>query len=145
MFPLSEHLFLSAGHAPPELTDPFVERLLIAGDFRIAIRNVGDVAVLQLAGRVTPGTGAEVFLDAIQIVSARGRSKILLNLAEVSNIDSSGIGEIVSSFTEITNRGGQVKIVNLTKRVQDLLQIARLYEVYDDEIRAIRSFAESRG
>ncbi len=77
-------------------------------------------------------------------MAASGHKKLLLNLAEVSYIDSSGIGEMVSGFTTITNQGGQVKLLNLTKRVKDLLQITKLYtvfEVFDDEATAVRSFA----
>ena len=76
--------------------------------------------------------------------SSNGQKKMLLNLAEVSYIDSSGIGELVSGFTTVTNLGGQVKLLNLTKRVKDLLQITKLYtvfEVFEEEPAAIRSFA----
>ena len=76
--------------------------------------------------------------------SANGNRKLLLNLADVSYIDSSGIGEMVSGFTSVTNQGGQLKLLNLTKRVKDLLQITKLYtvfEVFDDEAAAVRSFS----
>jgi anti-sigma B factor antagonist len=74
----------------------------------------------------------------------KGQKKILLNLGDVSYIDSSGIGELVSGFTTVTNQGGQLKLLNLTKRVKDLLQITKLYtvfDVHDDEAGAVRSFA----
>jgi anti-sigma B factor antagonist len=79
----------------------------------------------------------------IRDLAAKGNKKILLNLGEVSYIDSSGIGEMVSGFTTVTNNGGQLKLVGLSKRVKDLLQITKLYtvfEAYDDEAEAVRSF-----
>ena len=83
------------------------------------------------------------FRDALREMVASSQKKILLNLGEVSYIDSSGIGELVSGFTTVTNQGGQLKLLNLTKRVKDLLQITKLYTVFDvheDEAHAIRSF-----
>jgi anti-sigma B factor antagonist len=105
---------------------------------------VGDVTVVDAAGRITLGDGASAFRDTIRELAAGGQKKLLLNLGEVSYIDSSGIGEMVSGFTTVTNSGGQVKLLNLTKRVQDLLQITKLYtvfEVFDDEATAVRSFS----
>ena len=81
--------------------------------------------------------------DTIRDLAAGGHKKLLLNLAEISYIDSSGIGELVSGFTTVANQGGVVKLLNLTKRVQDLLQITKLYtvfEVFDDEAKAVQSF-----
>ncbi len=89
-------------------------------------RQVGDVTVVDTAGRITLGDGASTFRDTIRDLAAGGNRKILLNLGEVNYIDSSGIGEMVSGFTTVTNAGGQVKLLNLTKRVQDLLQITKL-------------------
>jgi anti-sigma B factor antagonist len=94
-------------------------------------RQVGDVTVIDAAGRITLGDGATTFRDTIRDLAAAGHKKLLLNLAEVSYIDSSGIGEMVSGFTTVTNR------------VKDLLQITKLYtvfEVHDDEAAAVRSF-----
>jgi anti-sigma B factor antagonist len=105
---------------------------------------VGDVTVVDAVGRITLGDGASTFRDTTRELAASGHKKLLLNLAEVSYIDSSGIGEMVSGFTTITNQGGQVKLLNLTKRVKDLLQITKLYtvfEVFEDEAAAVRSFA----
>lgn len=82
--------------------------------------------------------------DMLRDMVAKGQKKVLLNLGEVSYIDSSGIGELVSGFTTVANQGGQLKLLGLTKRVKDLLQITKLYtvfEVHDDEAAAIRSFA----
>jgi anti-sigma B factor antagonist len=105
---------------------------------------VGDVTVIDAAGRITLGEGSSTFRDTIRDLAQSGSKKILLNLGEVSYIDSSGIGELVSAFTTVTNHGGVLKLLNLTKRVQDLLQITKLYtvfEVHDDEAGAVRSFA----
>ncbi|MGH9640570.1 MAG: STAS domain-containing protein [Bryobacteraceae bacterium] len=111
---------------------------------KLTSRQVGDVAVIDAAGRITLGEGASRFRDAIRDLAAKGQKKLLLNLSEVSYIDSSGIGELVSGFTTLTNNGGQLKLVGLSKRVKDLLQITKLYtvfEVFDDEAAAIRSFS----
>jgi anti-sigma B factor antagonist len=110
---------------------------------KLTSRQVGDVTVVDAAGRITLGEGASAFRDSIRDLAAKGNKKILLNLSEVSYIDSSGIGELVSGFTTVTNSGGQLKLVGLSKRVKDLLQITKLYtvfEVYDDEAEAVRSF-----
>lgn len=110
---------------------------------KLTSRQVGDVTVIDAAGRITLGEGASAFRDIIRDLSAKGNKKLLLNLSEVSYIDSSGIGELVSGFTTVTNHGGVLKLVGLNKRVKDLLQITKLYtvfEAYDDEAEAIRSF-----
>ncbi len=111
---------------------------------KLSTRQVGDVTVVDAVGRITLGDGASTFRDTTRELAASGHKKLLLNLAEVSYIDSSGIGEMVSGFTTITNQGGQVKLLNLTKRVKDLLQITKLYtvfEVFEVEATAVRSFA----
>jgi anti-sigma B factor antagonist len=111
---------------------------------KLTTRQVGDVTVVDAVGRITLGEGASTFRDTIRDLASSGHRKILLNLGEVSYIDSSGIGEMVSGFTTVTNQGGVVKLLNLTKRVKDLLQITKLYtvfEVFDDEAAAVRSFA----
>jgi anti-sigma B factor antagonist len=105
---------------------------------------VGDVTVIDVAGRITLGEGSSVLRDALRDLVNKNQKKILLNLGEVSYIDSSGIGELVSGFTTVTNSGGALKLLNLNKRVKDLLQITKLYTVFDvheDEAGAIRSFA----
>ena len=111
---------------------------------KLTKRQVGDVTVIDAEGRITLGEGSSAFRDTIRELAAAGNKKLLLNLAEVSYIDSSGIGELVSAFTTVTNHGGVLKLLKLTKRVQDLLQITKLYtvfEVFDDETAAVRSFA----
>jgi anti-sigma B factor antagonist len=111
---------------------------------KLTTRQVGDVTVIDAVGRITLGEGSSTFRDTLRELVAKGHKKVLLNLAEVSYIDSSGIGELVSGFTTVTNQGGRLKLVGLTKRVKDLLQITKLYtvfEVYDDEAEAVRSYA----
>jgi anti-sigma B factor antagonist len=106
-------------------------------------RQIGDVSVVDVAGRITLGEGSSALRDTLREMVSKGQKKILLNLGEVSYIDSSGIGELVSAFTTVTNGGGQLKLLNLTKRVKDLLQITKLYtvfDVHDSEVSAIRSF-----
>lgn len=110
---------------------------------KLASRQVGDVTVVDAAGRITLGEGASAFRDIIRELAQKGDKKLLLNLSGVSYIDSSGIGEMVSGFTTVTNNGGQLKLVGLSKRVKDLLQITKLYtvfEAFDDEAQAVRSF-----
>ena len=111
---------------------------------KLTVRQVGDVSVVDAVGRITLGEGSSAFRDCVRDLVGKGSTKILLNLGEVSYIDSSGIGELVSGFTTATNHGGRLKLLNLNKRVQDLLQITKLYtvfDVFDDEAAAVRSFA----
>ena len=108
-------------------------------------RQVDAVTVVDLSGRITLGEGSVVLRDTIRDLVSKGRIKILLNLGEVTYIDSSGIGELVSAFTTVRNQGGELKLLNLTKKVHDLLQITKLYTVFDikdDEKGAIQSFAK---
>jgi len=108
------------------------------------IRQVGDVTVVDVAGRITLGEGSSALRETLKEIVGKGQKNILLNLGEVSYIDSSGIGELVSGFTTVTNAGGKLKLLNLNKRVKDLLQITKLYtvfDVHDDEAHAIRAFA----
>ena len=111
---------------------------------QVTNRVVGDVSVVDVVGRITLGEGASALRENIRGLVGKGNKKILLNLNDVSYIDSSGIGELVSGFTTVTNQGGVLKLLGLTKRVKDLLQITKLYtvfEVFDDEATAVRSFA----
>ena len=111
---------------------------------KLTTRQVGDVIVIDATGRITLGEGASTFRDLIRDLATKGDKKLLVNLGDVSYIDSSGIGEMVSGFTTVTNHGGQLKLLSLSKRVKDLLQITKLYtvfEVFDDEAAAVRSFS----
>ena len=106
-------------------------------------REVDGVTVIDLSGRITLGEGSVLLRDNIRDLIAKGTKKILLNLGDVTYIDSSGIGELVSAFTTVRNQGGELKLLNLTKKVHDLLQITKLYTVFDvkdDEAAAIGSF-----
>jgi anti-sigma B factor antagonist len=111
---------------------------------KLTTRHVGNVTVVDAAGRITLGEGASMFRDHIRELASSSQPKILLNLADITYIDSSGIGELVSGFTTVSNNGGHLKLVGLSKRVKDLLQITKLYtvfDVYEDEAAAVRSFA----
>jgi anti-sigma B factor antagonist len=110
---------------------------------KLNTRQVGDVSVIDVAGRITLGEGSSALREALRDLINKNQKKILLNLGEVNYIDSSGIGELVSGFTSVSNSGGSLKLLNLNKRVKDLLQITKLYTVFDvheDEAGAIRSF-----
>jgi anti-sigma B factor antagonist len=106
-------------------------------------RQVDSVSVVDLSGRITLGEGCSQLRELIRDLLAKGHKNILLNLGEVTYIDSSGIGELVSGFTAVSNQGGHLKLLNLTKKVHDLLQITKLltvFDVHDDEAKAITSF-----
>jgi anti-sigma B factor antagonist len=111
---------------------------------KLNTRQVGDVTIVDVSGRITLGEGSSALRDLLRELIGKANRKILLNLGEVTYIDSSGIGELVSGYTTVSNQGGTLKLLSLTKRVQDLLQITKLYTVFDvheDEAHAIRSFA----
>ena len=104
---------------------------------------VGDVLVLNLTGPITLGPGTREFRQLIADTLESGKKNILLNMAEVYYIDSSGLGELVAAYTAATRRGGKLKLMKLTQRVQDLVQLTKVYrifEVFDDETTAVRSF-----
>jgi anti-sigma B factor antagonist len=106
-------------------------------------REVGDVTVLDLSGKITIGEGSVQLREAVRGLLERGKKQVLINLGGVDYVDSSGIGELVSCFTTTKNQGGQLKLLNLTKKIKDLLQITKLltvFETFDDEAEAIRSF-----
>jgi anti-sigma B factor antagonist len=110
---------------------------------KISTRNVDGVTILDCSGRITLGEGSITLRDTVREQLAKGQKKILLNLGDVSYIDSSGIGELVSAFTTVRNQGGELKLLNLTKKVHDLLQITKLYTVFDvkdDETSAVKAF-----
>jgi anti-sigma B factor antagonist len=110
---------------------------------KATIRQVDSVMVVDVSGRITLGEGCAQLRELIRDQLTRGNKRVLLNLADVTYIDSSGIGELVSAYTAVSNQGGQLKLLNLTKKVHDLLQITKLYTVFDiheDEAKAIGSF-----
>ncbi|HEX2662893.1 MAG TPA: STAS domain-containing protein [Candidatus Acidoferrum sp.] len=110
---------------------------------RATYRDAGSVTVVDLSGRITLGDGSALLRKTIRGLLQDERKKILLNLADVDYIDSSGIGELVSGFTAVKNQSGELKLLQLTKKVRDILQITKLYTVFDvytDENTAIRSF-----
>jgi anti-sigma B factor antagonist len=112
----------------------------------LSLRLVGDVTVIDIAGQMRLDEDAVSLRDAVRDLVAKGQNKILVNLGEVPYIDSSGVGELVAGFTTVTNKGGQLKLLNLTKRVKDLLQITKLYtvfEVHDNEAHAVQSFSNA--
>jgi len=112
-------------------------------DLTISERQAGDVTILDLEGKITIGEGSVALRNAIRRLLGEGKNKILLNLAGVGYIDSSGIGELVSSFTAVNKEGGALKLLNLTKKIQDLLAITKLltvFDVYNDEAAALASF-----
>lgn len=110
---------------------------------KIDKRVKGGVTILDVEGKITIGKGDVALRDAVQQALADGAKKILIELGRVSTIDSSGVGELVSAFTTVTNRGGKLKLVNLPPKVNDILQITQLitvFEVFDNEDEAIASF-----
>ncbi len=110
---------------------------------KIETRTVGDVHILDCSGKITLGEGTMAVRNSVRDVLKNGGKKIVLNLADVNYIDSSGIGELVSSYTTVTNQGGKLKLLNLTKKIQELLAITKLltvFSVYDSEQQAISSF-----
>lgn len=111
---------------------------------KASTRQVDGITVVDLSGRITLGEGSVILRDTVRDLVAKGNKKILLNLGDVNYIDSSGIGELVSAFTSVRNQGGELKLLNLTKKVHDLLQITKLYTVFDvkdDEASAVKSFS----
>jgi anti-sigma B factor antagonist len=110
----------------------------------IAERTVSDVTVLDLKGKMTLGEGDELLKDKINSLLASGKKKLVLNLEGVPYIDSAGLGEIVRTYTTVSRQGGSLKLLNLTKRIEDLLSITKLltvFETFDTEAEAINSFS----
>ena len=113
---------------------------------QIEERTVGDVMVLDLKGKITLGEGDELLKDKVNSLVNQGHKKIVLNLADVPYIDSAGLGEIVRTYTTVSRQGGSLKLLNLTKRITDLLSITKLltvFETFDSESEAVRSFSAS--
>lgn len=112
-------------------------------ELNISERRVGDVTILDMDGKITIGEGSVALRTAIRRLLEEGKKKILLNLAKVGYIDSSGIGELVSSYTAINKESGELKLLNLTQKLQDLLTITKLltvFDVYESEEEALASF-----
>lgn len=110
---------------------------------QIEERIVGEVTVLDLKGKMTLGEGDELLKDKINSLMNQGRGKILMNLEGVPYIDSAGLGEIVRTYTTVSRQGGTMKLVNLTKRITDLLAITKLltvFETFDSESEALKSY-----
>ena len=111
---------------------------------KINKREVGGITVVDLSGRLTLGDASAQLRGTLRELLDAGKKKIVLNLGQVNYIDSSGLGELVSGFTTVKNQGGQLKLANLTQKVNDLLTITKLYtvfEVHNDESAAVQSFS----
>ena len=109
-------------------------------------RTVGDVVVLDLKGKITLGEGDEMLKDKVNSLLNQGHRKMLLNFADVPYVDSSGLGEVVRTYTTVSRQGGSLKLLNLTKRITDLLAITKLltvFETFDAESDAIKSFTKA--
>ena len=115
----------------------------LAMNFTATRREIGDVTVIDMNGRITLGEGSSLLRDLVRENLGKGRKKIVMNLAGVNYIDSTGLGELVSGFRLVKSEGGELKLLNLNKKVIDLLQITKLYAVFDihtQEARAVTSF-----
>jgi anti-sigma B factor antagonist len=115
---------------------------------RADVRHNGNVAIVDLAGKITLGEGSGLLRSTIKDLVTAGNTAILLNLKDVNYLDSAGLGEMVGSYATVTNQGGQIKLLNVQSKVHDLLQITKLYTVfaaYSDEAVAVRSFSAAAG
>lgn len=111
---------------------------------KMRTREVNGVIIVDLSGQITLGEASAALRDEVRDQANHGFKNILLNLGEVTYIDSAGLGELTAAYTSVKNRGGQLKLLNLTKRVHDLMQITKLYtvfDVYDDEKSGVAAFA----
>jgi anti-sigma B factor antagonist len=114
------------------------------GGMQIHQRTIGDVTIIDLNGKMTLGEGDELLRDKVNSLVQQGQKKLVLNLAEVPYIDSAGLGEVVRTYTTVSRQGGALKLLSLTKRIQDLLAITKLltiFETFDTEAEAIESFS----
>ena len=112
-------------------------------ELKVHTREVEDVTMVDVSGRIILGDETSTLRKTIRDLVSNGKKKIVLNLAEVSYIDSSGVGELVASYTAVRNAGGELKLLNLTKKVHDLLQVTKLYTIFDikdNEFMAVKSF-----
>ena len=112
-------------------------------NLKVSTRQVDGVSIVDCSGRITLGEGSIVLRDTVKDLLGKGQKKILLNLGDVNYIDSSGLGELVGAYTTAKNQGASLKLLNLTKKVKDVLQLTKLYtvfDIYDDEASAIASY-----
>ena len=110
---------------------------------KIEIRTIGDIKILDCSGKITLGEGTMSVRNAVRDIMQKGAKKIVLNLADVNYIDSSGVGELVSTYTTVINNGGRLKLLSLTKKIRELLAITKLltvFDVFDDEKAILASF-----
>lgn len=110
---------------------------------KVKVRNSGDVAILDLSGRITLGEGSGMVRNSIKELVAGGSRKILLNLHDVTYLDSAGLGELVGSYATLTNLGGEIKLLHPQGKVRDMLTVTKLYTIFTsftDEDEALRSF-----
>ena len=113
----------------------------------ISERSVGDVMLLDVKGKITLGEGDELLKDKVNSLINQGHRKIVLNLAAVPYLDIAGLGEVVRAYTTVSRQGGSLKLLNLTKRITDLLSITRLltvFETFDSEMDAVQSFSAAK-
>jgi len=113
-----------------------------------SVREVADVTIVDINGRIVLGDESAALRDLVRHLLSRGHKKILFNLANVNHIDSTGLGHLVGAFTSVQKQAGELKLLNLTNKVHDLMQITRLYTVFDiidDEAVAVKSFGKSAG
>ena len=111
---------------------------------KASTRQQQDITIVDLSGQIKLGEGSSVLREIVKDLLGKGQKKILLNLADINYIDSSGVGELVSAFTSVRNQGGELKLLHLTKKVHDILQITKLYTVFDvkdNEAAAISAFS----
>ena len=111
---------------------------------KLTTRQVNEVTVIDVSGRITLGEGSSLLRDELRSLIGSNRRMILLNMADVSYVDSSGIGQLVAAFTTVSSQGGQLKLLNLTKRLKELLQMTKvisIFEVFDDEKKAVVTFS----
>jgi len=109
----------------------------------ITTREVSHITIVDINGRITLGDETGQLRDTVRQLVSAGKKKIILNLANVDYIDSSGVGELVGSYTTVRNAGGELKLLGLTKKVHDVLNVTKLYTVFDvkdDEFTAVKSF-----
>ncbi|HKY44125.1 MAG TPA: STAS domain-containing protein, partial [Pyrinomonadaceae bacterium] len=133
----------NGAHAQATLIRNCIKEISEMAELNINERQAGDVTVLDMSGKITIGEGSVALRAAIRRLLEEGKKRILLNLAGISYVDSSGIGELVSSYTAINKEGGQLKLLNLTQKIQDLLTITKLltvFDVYDNETEALNSY-----